>query len=111
MDASIVAQIDARRKRIALAIAARMHMRPNTSHVYYHDDGRHSIGVTFAQDRPPVCSSSMCHGQTAECIHIQASFHGRFYVGEAIHQGERQLLHCGGTSLSDVVSGNGDCVP
>ena len=72
MGTPTVPQIKDQHKHRAMAIAARMHMRPDADVVYYHDSGRHSIGVTLATDKTPSCSSSFCTGETA-CIHIQAA--------------------------------------
>ena len=51
-------------------------------------------------------------GQTAsESVNVQTSFDSSFYISNAVSDGECDFLRSGGTSFTNVVTGNGDGVP
>ena len=51
-------------------------------------------------------------GQTAcESVNVHTGFDSSFYISDAVGDGESDFLGSGGTSFTDVVTGNGDGVP
>ena len=48
---------------------------------------------------------------TSECINIKTSFQSCFYVCDTISNCECDFLSCCGTCFTDVVTGDGNCVP
>ena len=46
-----------------------------------------------------------------EVVYGQAGIQGGLDVGDGVGQGERHLLHGGGSRLAHVVAGDGDGVP
>ena len=80
---------------------------------FFHNFSPYTTGsAEFSNFFEYVVVSIPEEGQTAcESVNIHTSFDSSFYISDAISDGECDFLGSGGTSFTDVVTGNGDGVP
>ena len=79
----------------------------------FHNFGPYTTGSTeFSNLFQYVVVCIPEEGQTAsESVNVQTSFDSSFYISDAVSDGECNFLRSGGTSFTDMVTGDGNGVP
>ena len=80
---------------------------------FFHNFSPYTTGsAEFSNFFEYVVVSIPEEGQTAsESVNVHTSFDSSFYISNAVSDGECDFLRSGGTSFTDMVTGNGDGVP